>query len=386
MDIKQRKSLKGDIATIYMIRGESSVANPSYIGVDLFAGAGGLSYGLSRAGFNMKLGIEIDSYCADTLSKNNSDMTVIVSNIQSVDPLEVMQACEVRKGELAIIAGGPPCRGFSQSNKRTRVLSNPLNSLYKEFFRFVKAIRPRVFLLENVKGLKTLQGGIVVKRILKIGRKLGYHVQWDVLDAADFGVPQYRKRIIFIGTSEKNESLLEHEEKEIVTVRESIDDLPILENGNSVDTLGYARKGKLSHYQKSMRRKNGKMVSNNLVSKNNDLVVARYKHIPPGGNWTSIPLPLMSNYKHLDNCHRWIYYRLKWDAPSIVISNFRKNMLVHPEQDRGLSVREAARLQSFSDDYVFCGPLSAQQQMIANAVPPLLGEALGMNIKRMLAN
>lgn len=362
------------------------MTNSGLIGVDLFAGAGGLSCGLSRAGFNMKLGIEIDPNCAKTLSKNHSNMKVIISDIRLVDPLKAMKHIDIRKGDLAIVAGGSPCRGFSQSNKRTRVLSNPLNSLYKEFFRFVKAISPRVFLLENVKGLKTLQNGFVFKEILEIGRKLGYHVQWNIVDTADFGVPQYRKRIIFIGTSKKTELLFEPEEKKRITVRESMDDLPILENGNSEDTLEYSRMENLSDYQELMRRKKEKKVSNNMVSRNNELVVARYKHIPLGGNWADIPRSLMSNYKHLNNCHRWIYYRLKWDEPSIVISNFRKNMLVHPEQDRGLSVREAARLQSFSDDYVFYGPLGAQQQMIANAVPPFLGEGLGKNIKQMLAN
>lgn len=360
------------------------MTNSSYDGIDLFAGAGGLSYGLSCAGFNVKVGIEIDPHCADTISKNHKNMKVIVSDVRSVEPRKVMEHANVKRGDLTILAGGPPCRGFSQSNRRTRNLNNPLNALYQDFFAFVKAIRPRVFLLENVKGLKTLQNGTVLNRILKLGRRLGYHVQWSILNAEDFGVPQRRKRIIFIGTSEKTETLFEPEKKKSVTVREAIDDLPILENGNREDSLKYSRMQDLSHYQTLMRQNNGAEVSNNLVTRNNELVIARYKHIRPGRNWAAIPSELMSNYKNLDNCHRWIYYRLKWDEPSIVISNFRKNMLIHPEQDRGLSVREAARLQSFPDDYIFYGPLSAQQQQIANAVPPFLGKGLGDNIKRMV--
>jgi DNA (cytosine-5)-methyltransferase 1 len=353
-------------------------------GIDLFAGAGGLSYGLSCAGFNMKVGIEIDPHCATTLSRNHKDMKVIVSGIQSVEPKKVMEYADVKRGDLTIVAGGPPCRGFSQSNRRTRNLNNPLNALYKDFFAFVKAIRPHVFLLENVKGLKTLQDGIVLSQILRLGRKLGYHVQWNIVNTEDFSVPQRRKRIIFIGTPEKIETLFESEKRKIVTVREAIEDLPILQNGNRTDPLKYSRMQDLSDYQRLMRQNNGKEVLNNLVTRNNELVTARYKHIRSGGNWADIPSQLMSNYKNLDNCHRWIYYRLKWDEPSIVISNFRKNMLIHPGQDRGLSVREAARLQSFPDDYIFYGPLSAQQQQIANAVPPFLGEALGENIKRIV--
>lgn len=173
-------------------------------------------------------------------------------------------------------------------------------------------------------------------------------------------------------------------ENKAVTVRSALDDLPILENGNAVDELKYSRDSKLSNYQKMMRKNNGNIVSNNLVTKNSALVVERYKYIPPGGNWKNIPPHLMSNYKNANNCHGWIYYRLIWDGPSVVISNFRKNMLIHPEQHRGLSVREAARLQSFPDDYIFYGPLGFQQQKVANACPPLLVEKIGKNIMKYL--
>jgi DNA (cytosine-5)-methyltransferase 1 len=193
-------------------------------------------------------------------------------------------------------------------------------------------------------------------------------------------VPQRRKRILVLGSKSEIFGVFEPRRKNLVTVRQATDDLPVLDNGNKLDIYDYSRRVNLSQFQKEMRKNNGRRVSNNLVTRNNSLVLERYKHIPEGGTWADIPAILMLNYKNLGNCHRFIYHRLKWDAPSISVSNFRKNMLIHPFQDRGLSVREAARLQSFPDHYAFYGPLGSQQQQVANAVPPLLAEQIGMNI------
>jgi DNA (cytosine-5)-methyltransferase 1 len=361
------------------------MSSSSYIGVDLFAGAGGLSYGLRQAGFDMKLGIEVDQNAAHTFQKNNKTMNVVVSDIRSLDPLEVIKSAGLKKGDIDLVAGGPPCQGFSQSNKRSRCLTNPLNNLYKEFFRFVKKLEPEVFLLENVAGLKTLQKGVVLKDILKISRELlSYHAQWDTFDAVDAGIPQRRKRLFFVGTKHEPNGILKVRNSKIVTVREALDDLPVLENGNRNNELTYSRNSKLSTYQKRLREKSRNTVSNNIVARNCDLVLERYRYISPGGNWKNIPPQLMTNYKNPNNCHGWIYYRLKWDEPSVVIGNFRKNMLIHPDQDRGLSVREAARLQSFSDSYVFYGTSESQRQQVANAVPPLMAKQIGNNIIKYL--
>ncbi len=191
--------------------------------------------------------------------------------------------------------------------------------------------------------------------------------------------------MIFVGAKGGYFSLIDSLGKPLVTVRQAIDDLPSLENGNPTEVLAYKKTTNLSDYQKLMRQKNSvSSVTNNKVSKNRELAITRYKLIPQGGNWRSLPKSMMSNYKNLENCHGWIYYRLKWDEPSIVISNFRKNMLIHPEEHRGLSVREAARLQSFPDDYIFYGNLGAQQQQIANAVPPIMAKAIGMQLQTAL--
>jgi len=352
----------------------------SYIGIDLFAGVGGLSYGLMQAGFNIFLGIEINSIYAETLSKNHKKMKVIVDDIKKIDPLEALKETKLQNSDIDLIVGGPPCKGFSNSNKRTRNIDNPYNSLYKHFFRFIEIIKPKVYLLENVAGMKNLNNNQVFNDIIKISDKLGYFINWKIIDTSNIGVPQKRKRLIFIGTKIKANGILNFPASNIVTVKEALDDLPNLSNGNSVNEFYYKKNNDLTEYQKLMRKNSGNTVLNNKVSKNKEQVLERYKFIPKGGNWENIPKKLMLNYTNINNCHRWIYYRLKWNEPSVVISNFRKNMLIHPEQERGLSVREAARLQSFPDNFAFYGHLGSQQQQVANAVPPLLAKQIGENI------
>ena len=348
--------------------------------IDLFAGAGGLSYGLSQAGLNVVLGVDIDKDASTTLKNNSKNMKVVTSDVRCLDPEEVISEAGFGVNEIDIAAGGPPCQGFSKSNTRTRSMKNPLNHLYKEFFKFVKLLNPSVFILENVAGLKSFKKCAVLTDMLNTAVNIGYHTQWTILDAADFGVPQRRKRLFIIGTKHKVENIFPKPTKNFVTVREAISDLPVLENGNHGDKMRYSKYSDLSEYQKIMRESNGTSVSNNFVTKNTDLIMERYKHIPQGGNWKDIPDDLMRNYSDKSRCHGGIYRRLWWDEPSVVIANFRKNMLIHPEQHRGLSVREAARLQSFPDHYTFYGARTSQQQQAANAVPPLLAKTIGENI------
>ncbi len=354
------------------------------MGIDLCAGAGGFSYGLERAGVKMKLGIEIDPDSALTLANNHKEMKVLISDIRNVDPISAIKAAGLKKKDVSIVAGGLPCQGFSESNKRTRTIGNPLNALYQEFFRFIHDIRPQLFVLENVAGLITLEKGHFLKEIISEAERLQYYAQWKVLDAQNYGIPQRRKRIVLIGTKEKAPNLLSIETRERVTVRDAIDDLPLIENGSKSNDLEYSRYSELSSYQTKMRVTGKKIVSNNMVTANGKIVTERYRYIPQGGNWRSIPNSLLSNYKNVSNCHEWVYYRLKWDSCSVGINNYRKNMLIHPVQDRGLSVREAARLQSFPDNYVFYGFLGSQQQQVANAVPPLLAYSVGKKIVAFL--
>lgn len=182
-------------------------------------------------------------------------------------------------------------------------------------------------------------------------KRIGYTTSEAILYASDYGVPQHRNRFFIVGNRLGINFEFPNPTGKVVTVGEAINDLPILENGAHYQSLPYRENNELSEYA-SIMRKRSKDATQNFVSKNADYIIERYKYIKPGQNWKAIPEELMSNYKDKNNCHSGIYRRLKEHEPSVVISNYRKNMLIHPLQDRGLSVREAARLQSFPDDFI----------------------------------
>jgi DNA (cytosine-5)-methyltransferase 1 len=339
------------------------------IGIDLFCGAGGMSIGAEKAGIKVKVAVENDPSAAQTFSKNHAGTQLIVGDISRIQHLEL-----VDRTEPLVVFGGPPCQGFSTSNQRTRTKENPNNWLFEEFMRHVRLLSPEFVVIENVRGLVETENGDFLEMICNQISNLGYSVHYKVLNAANFGVPQKRSRLFIIASKELLPSFPESKTTPAVTVWDAIGDLPVLENGADVSTLRYGRAAS-SEYAKKMRA-NEKMSQNNIVSKNAKFVVDRYKHIPQGGNWANIPDSLMSNYKDQTRCHTGIYRRLIANEPSVVIGNFRKNMLVHPTQDRGLSVREAARIQSFPDSFVFSGSIGFQQQQVGNAVPPLLAQSV----------
>lgn len=361
--------------------------------VDLFAGAGGLSLGFENAGFKVVFAVENDVRSAKTyrMNRNGRSREVILSDISQINFTDTLKEFRFKKGEIDILLGGPPCQGFSFSNMKTRTADNPKNHLYKEFLRAVKEIYPKWILFENVQGIANFEKGKIIEVINTELNALGYLDTFHIINSADYGVPQMRKRFFLIGnrTGIKfsfPQPTCGNGRKPYITVHDAISDLSLLGNGNNIDSLPYRYNGsKLSNYQREMRkgwRKN--YCLNNRITKNSDLIVKRYKFIPPGGNWKDIPAHLMENYKNKSNCHSGIYKRLKWDEPSIVISNFRKCMLIHPKQDRGLSVREAARFQSFPDEYIFYGTLGSQQQQVANAVPPLLAKSIAVAIRKII--
>lgn len=338
--------------------------------IDIFCGAGGLSLGAERAGLSIALAIEKDSSAAETFKHNHPKATIICKDIGEIDAKEYVNAPPF------IIFGGPPCQGFSTSNTKTRSLENKNNYLFMEFLRFVEQLQPQWFLFENVEGITTFDNGNTVKKIKELFEKLGYQTNEAVLLASDYGVPQNRNRFFMVGNRICVDFLFPEKFDYKVSVGEAISDLPDLENGCSDNNLSYkCDQSLISEYAKLMR-KNSEFSSQNFVSRNKDYVLERYKYIKQGENWKAIPDSLMQNYANKANCHSGIYKRLDADKPSVVISNYRKNMLIHPFQNRGLSVREAARLQSFPDNFEFKGSLMHIQQQIGNAVPPLLAEAI----------
>lgn len=343
-------------------------------GIDIFSGAGGLSLGAEMAGATIMFAVEKDKDAAETYRYNHKDTLVICDDIHNVDPLQ--HVTPIGENDQMIVFGGPPCQGFSTSNTLTRNMQNPNNSLFEEFIRFVATLNPDWFLFENVEGFYRFENGLIRDKVKKCFEDLGYTVNYSIVVASDYGVPQHRNRFIMVGN--RNGILFQFPEKhkKTYTVKDAIADLPDLSNGQMADSLPYKSSIKEASEYAQLMRKGSRTSKQNYVSRNADYVIERYKYIGQGQNWRAIPEELMSNYKDKNQCHSGIYKRLIADKPSVVISNYRKNMLIHPYQDRGLSVREAARLQSFPDKFVFKGSLMHIQQQIGNAVPPLLAKAV----------
>lgn len=342
-------------------------------GIDIFSGAGGLSLGAEMAGIDVRYAIEVDKSAASTFRRNHKGAEVLCEDICKIDPNNL-------KNDgipVFIIMGGPPCQGFSMANTMSRNMDNPKNFLFREFVRFVKAIRPQWFVLENVGGITKMNNGETITMIENCFRELGYNVKSAVLWAHKFGVPQKRNRLFMVGNCVGTDfEFPEPDDKTAVCVADAFIDLPSLENGQMLDEAQYTKPANETNDYVRLMRNGSETARQNFVSRNNDLVIERYKHIGQGQNWRAIPEYLMSNYTDKGRCHSGIYKRLRADAPSVVISNYRKSMLIHPTEHRGISVREAARLQSFPDTFIFEGPISHIQQQIGNAVPPLLAKAV----------
>ena len=342
------------------------------VGVDLFSGAGGMSLGASQAGVEIALAVESDPWAATTFAENHKGARVHSDDIRTLTKSN-LRAIAKRRDEL-IVFGGPPCQGFSWSNLKTRNIDNDSNWLFMEFVRIVDHVKPAWFVFENVQGIVNTEAGRFLDELRSL-LKNEYTLSEALLNAKDFGVPQDRTRFFLVGSRDNVPFIFPTPSaRPCPTVDEAISDLPILENGELRCLHPYGDR-KPSQYAKRLRNKLS-CCHNHLVTRNAPYVLKRYKHVPQGGNWEDIPARLMRNYADRSRCHTGIYHRLRGDQPSVVIGNFRKNMLIHPTQDRGLSVREAARIQSFPDWFQFHGSIGFQQQQVGNAVPPLLAEAV----------
>jgi DNA (cytosine-5)-methyltransferase 1 len=355
-----------------MLRNHSRVSHKgaqNLLGVDLFAGAGGMSLGAMLAGISIQLAVEKDPHAAATYLQNHPDIVLLNQDIRTVRNILLK-----KPHHQTIVFGGPPCKGFSTSNQRTRTSDNPNNQLYREFLRIVRELKADWIVFENVKGILETEHRFFLDTILKRLSSYGYTLNWKVLNASDFGVPQNRSRLFIIGSLHGIHVEMPVGNHQAITVKEAIADLPELANGASICRLPYKGAARTEYSRKMRGRLNESC--NHLVTNNADHILKRYRYVPPGGNWEDIPGRLMANYSNRSECHTGIYHRLDPDLPSKVIGNYRKNMVIHPYQDRGLSVREAARLQSFPDWFLFKGSIGFQQEQVGNAVPPLLAKAV----------
>jgi len=341
--------------------------------VDIFSGAGGMSIGSMMAGIDPILAVEFDVHAAKTYQTNHLKTKVLQKDIKTVNPLE-----HTDKNPF-ILFGGPPCQGFSVANTKTRNLDNPNNWMFKEYLRFVKDLEPEWFLFENVVGFKSFDKGKFAIEVEEELRLEGYETNSTVLKASDFGVPQDRKRFFIIG-HRKDKGGIKFDfstlkKQTAVNVGDALADLPVLKNGDKFDECDYKHEAR-HPYTRMMREKSTKAMQN-LVTESKPHIVERYRAIKQGENWEAAKRQgLLKTYTSTKHTHSGIYKRLEANKPAVTIANYRKSMLIHPFEDRGLSLREAARLQSFPDSFKFEGTLSFQQQQVGNAVPPLLAKTI----------
>ena len=384
--------------------------------IDLFAGAGGLSEGLSEAGFHCLFANEIIPVYAQTYLKNHIGTKVLTSDIRTVDAYEILQDIGIERGKLDLIAGGPPCQGFS-INAPIRSNEDSRNHLFREYLRFVDAFAPRAILIENVPGLVSFEKGATLHAIIEALADLGYGADVRILGAAYYGVPQMRWRTIIIGLRGKEvpmdafPSPLFHapirpnftttfDGKQLVqmptseslakftTIEEAIGDLPPLKCGEKGEVVKDYLTNPRCGYQQMMRIGSGG-VYNHESPRLSEMNLKRMKYIKPGGNWTDIPYDLLPKgmQKARKSDHTMRYGRVRPDGlASTILTKCDPHWgaYFHYSQDRSFTVREAARIQSFPDHYVFYGNIAEQFAQVGNAVPPLLAKAIGLSIINLL--
>jgi DNA (cytosine-5)-methyltransferase 1 len=347
--------------------------------ISFFSGAMGLDIGLQSAGLNIKIGQDFDTACVETMQANGHE--VVGGDIRNIAPDDMLNAARLSIGEPFLVCGGPPCQSFSTAGRRLGI-NDPRGSLFMDFIRMIDCIRPRFFIMENVKGLMSAplkhiphadrsndkitdeeKSGTVLDVVLGEFKRLGYKTVYGILDAVNYGVPQFRERFVLIGSRDGEEIFLPiptnfqfHQDKQYqwVTLREAIGDL----ENESGECAGFgAERTRLLEL------------------------------IPQGGNWRDLPLDLVE--QAMGGAYRsgggkvGFYRRLSYSqpAPTLVTSPIQKaSMLCHPIQNRPLSVREYARIQQFPDNWRFAGAVTAKYRQIGNAVPVGLAKALGQAI------
>lgn len=351
--------------------------------IDLFCGAGGLSEGFRQAGFHVLAGQDHDAAAGETFAATHQEAKFIGGPIQKVRPQDLLKAAGAKIGEIDVIVGGPPCQGYSVYNHQ-RGTNDPRAGLFREYLRIVEGIMPKWIVMENVTGITSIAGGKIVDEIQQGMGALGYRVEMRVLKAEEYGIPQERRRVFFIATNTQAPILFPEPTHgpdllPFVTVWDAISDLPVLRNGGKGEPRAYTKKPQ-NDYQREIRG-DRVIVENHAAPKLAAVNEERMRHIPPGGSWRDIPFDLlpegMKLAKRSDHTKRYGRPR-KTDLACTILTkcDVHWGAYIHPTQDRSFTVREAARLQSFPDSFVFKGSPTEQYTQVGNAVPPLLGRAV----------
>lgn len=349
--------LKGNITEF--INKTEKKENGKFKVIELFAGAGGLALGLEKAGFSSLGLVELDKDASNTLKVNRPNWNVINDDIANISKLDLENLFNIKKGELDLLSGGSPCQSFSYAGKRLG-LEDARGTLFYHYAVFLDKLQPKMFLFENVKGLKTHDKERTYATILDIFEKEGYVIQKDVLNAWDFGVPQKRERLITIGIRKDLAKKIHFEfptPKEYKPVlRDILLDCPVSEGAS------------YSTYKKKI-----------------------FEMVPPGGYWRDIPEDIAKEYMkscwYMEGGRTGILRRLSLDEPSLTVltsPSQKQTDRCHPLEARPFTVRENARCQSFPDDWVFCGSIGQQYKQVGNAVPVNLAYEVGLKIKEGL--
>ena len=321
--------------------------------IDLFAGIGGLSLGFDRAGFTNLFSVEYDKVFAENYSLNLKNHKMICKDIREISDEDIKML--VGNNIVDIIIGGPPCQGFSIAGNIGRTfLDDPRNYLFKEFVRFVQIARPKMFLLENVAAMETHNNGRTIEAIKNAFREIGYEIKNKVLNSKYYNVPQERRRIFLVGMEGSNIFEFPAENATLVSVEQAIGDLPILASGESSN------------------------IPNHIAMKHSQQMLEKMKYVKDGGNRYDIPPDLRPQS---GDARKYIRYSSK--KPSVCITGDMRKVF-HYSQNRALTNRELARIQTFPDDFTFVGNNGKIQQAIGNAVPPNLAYLLALKIREVL--
>ena len=345
----------------------------NYTMIDLFSGVGGLSLGFEMAGFKAVLANEYDESIANSYIKNRPNVKMIVNDIKH---LPIKETFSDYCGNVDLIVGGPPCQGFSQKGQR-KSINDERNFLFRYYYEVVALVKPKYFVMENVPNLLTTENGYFKKEIETLFENIGYKIVADVLNASDFGVPQNRKRAVIIGRLGNYALSMPKPQSAKVTIWDAISDLAYLESGEGDEIQEYKYQPQ-STYQK-MLRKGSSLLYNHIATKHSDLAIERLKLIPPNKGREVLPPEHLTKSIYSGTWSRM----LKDDVSVTITTRFdtpSSGRFTHPFLNRAITVREAARIQSFPDTFVFHGNKTSQMKQVGNAVPPLLAKAVAQVI------